>query len=307
MSDLIKGLIFATAAAALNASIGIFSKILIEEGLNIQDIAFFKTFAAFLLLSLMLIRKPFAEQKRSITDTAAYSAGRFWGSVALCAFLGIFVLFFFETAAYRYGNAADVVAVLMASAAVSALVFGRILLGESIAWTALLGTAAAVVGIGIIAWSEGATGGNIRLVGNAALAGTGYGVFSVMVKKTGLKGGLFLTRLLMLFGSLFLLLPFLNMMHPIDWNGKIVLSVLALALLPTVLGFYCTTKALGLMSAANVQVTELSEPLFAAFLAWLVLSEMPSAAFLAGAVCIVAGIVLMNGLYPANFRKFKNI
>lgn len=307
MHDVAKGLIFATAAAALNGSIGIFSKILIHEGLNVQEIAFFKTFAAFLLLSLILIRKPFEEQKRNIVSGAAYGAGKFWVSIALCAFLGIFVLFFFETAAYRHGNAADVVAILMASAAVSALIFGRIFLGERVSPTTLLGTAAAIIGIGIIAWSEGATGGNIRLVGNAALAGAGYGMFSVMVKKIGLRGGLCLTRLLMLFGSLFLLLPFLKVMHPIDWNGKIVLSILALALLPTILGFYCTTKALALMRAANVQVTELSEPLFTAFLAWLVLSELPSPAFFAGAVLIICGVVLINGRYPTCFRKFKQI
>ena len=41
-------------------------------------------------------------------------------------------MFFFETTAYQYGNAANVVVVLMASAAVSALILDSILLDERI-------------------------------------------------------------------------------------------------------------------------------------------------------------------------------
>lgn len=47
MNNLIIGTLFALCAAALNASIGVISKLLMHSGLNPQDIAFLKTIIAF--------------------------------------------------------------------------------------------------------------------------------------------------------------------------------------------------------------------------------------------------------------------
>ena len=291
---LIQGFGFATAAAALNASIGIFSKILLAYGWNAQDIAFIKTLSAALLLTVLFAYRPLAKQQAVLYAAQTPNLARIWLHVALCAFLGIFTLFYFETVAYQYGNAANVVVVLMASAAVSALVLGRILLGEQIVLSAVLGTAAAVVGITLVSWTGG---GNMALTANAALAGAGYGAFSVLVKKFRLNGGLRLTRAVMWGGAAFLLIPFVQHKQGIIWNASTVAALSGLVLLPTVLGFYCTTKALNALSAAQVQVSELSEPLFAALLAWLLLGELPQGGFWAGAGCIVLGIALINGLF----------
>ena len=157
--------------------------------------------------------------------------------IAICAFLGIFSLFFFETIAYNHGAAANVVVVLMASAAISALFFGRFILKESIYIHSLIGTLLAVAGISIISWKGE---NSLLMLINASIAGTGYGLFSVLVKK------------------------------------------------------FCTTKALSYMSAAKVQVTELSEPIFAALMAWVFIHEQPTLSFLYGAIFIISGIVLMN-------------
>ncbi|UOP05745.1 DMT family transporter [Conchiformibius kuhniae] len=293
LSPTAKGLLFAAGAAALNASIGIFSKILLAQGLNAQDIAFLKTAAAGVFLGALFVHKPFSRRQAPLCGRDK-PRRMLWAQVALCAFLGIFTLFYFETAAYAHGHAANVVVVLMASAAVSALLFGRLWLGERITAAALAGTGAAVVGIALISWTGG---GSAALSANAAVAGTGYGAFSVLVKKFGLNGGLRLTCAVMLLGALFLLPPFVQTMHPIHWNTNIIAALLGLALLPTILGFYCTTKALNCMSAAKVQVAELSEPLFAAAFAWLLLHETPNGGFWAGAAAIVSGIALMNGIF----------
>lgn len=109
---------------------------------------------------------------------------------------------------------------------------------------------------------------------NASIAGTGYGLFSVLVKKFKLNGGLFLTKYLLLFGSVYLAVPFLINLHSINFNSDIVLGLIGLAVLPTILGFFCTTKALSYMSAAKVQVTELSEPILQR--SWLGFSFMNS-------------------------------
>nr|WP_260426458.1 DMT family transporter [Conchiformibius steedae] len=238
---LIQGFGFATAAAALNASIGIFSKILLAYGWNAQDIAFIKTLSAALLLTVLFAYRPFAKQQVALYAVPVLGRARIGLHIALCAFLGIFTLFYFETVAYQYGNAANVVVVLMASAAVSALVLGKILLGEQIVLSAVLGTAAAVVGITLVSWTGG---GNWALTANAALAGAGYGAFSVLVKKFRLNGGLRLTRAVMWGGAAFLLIPFVQHTQGIIWNAATVAALSGLVLLPTVLGFYCTTKAL---------------------------------------------------------------
>lgn len=303
MPKIILGIILALSAAALNASIGIFSKVLLQHGLNPQDIAFFKTIAAFLLLSVILINKPFNVQKKAIVD-GDLSDDIGWGSVlskiAICAFLGIFVLFFFETTAYQYGFAANVVVVLMASASVSALVFGKILLNEKPTISAILGTLLAIIGIFVISWSGNS---NPYMLINAMMAGGGYGVFSVLIKKFAFNGGIYLTRLLMFFGSIYLFFPYVFNIHHIDWNLVIVANILAVAILPTILGFYCTTKALNYLTAAKVQVTELSEPIFAAFMAWVFLQELPSQQFFIGAMLIVLGIVFINQMHKILFNQ----
>ncbi|KQF73924.1 hypothetical protein APC21_12845 [Acinetobacter baumannii] len=55
MNNLIIGTLFALCAAALNASIGVISKLLMHSGLNPQDIAFLKTIIAFFFLSVFLL------------------------------------------------------------------------------------------------------------------------------------------------------------------------------------------------------------------------------------------------------------
>ena len=207
--------------------------------------------------------------------------------------LGIFTLFFFETAAYQYGHAANVVVILMASSAIFTLIFGVILLQENMSFYSIIGTALAVIGIFIISWSGQSS---VLLIVNAMAAGLGYSLFSVYVKKFYLQGGIYLTRLLLLFGLIYLSIPFGLTFHVISFDFKTIVSLIGLAVLPTILGFFCTTKALMYLSAAKVQVTELSEPIFAMFLAWLFLSEQPTVEFGLGAVCIITGIALINEL-----------
>lgn len=290
----IVGIFLALMAALLNGSIGVFSKTLMQHGLNAQEIAFFKTLIAFLFLSLWLSRRSFAP-KDVCADPP--KRGALFLQIAVCAFLGIFTLFFFETLAYGYGPASNVVAILMASAAVSALIFEAWILGDRPTFPAFFGAAFAVLGIFVISWAKG-DANLIPMTATAAVAGAGYGLFSVLIKKFSLVGGLRLTQILMFFGAVYLFFPYLAHPSNATWSASVVLSLLALALLPTVLGFYCTTKALSRLSASKVQVAELSEPIFAAALAWFFLAEIPQASFFVGASLIVAGILLINGLYP---------
>ena len=49
LPDLLMGIFLAVSAALLNATIGIFSKVLMEQGLSVQHIAFLKTLTGFVL------------------------------------------------------------------------------------------------------------------------------------------------------------------------------------------------------------------------------------------------------------------
>ena len=301
------GFSFALAAAALNATIGIFSVLLMNTGLKSNDIAFLKTSIAFVLLSALLSKKSLHFQyqqlqyqqlqyqqlisKDFVSSSNKSSHMRVLGAVAICAFLGIFTLFMFETKAYAYGNPANVVVILMASATISATLFGALLLKEKVFINTIVGVLLAIAGIFVISWTSSV---DLTLVLFATLAGSGYGLFSVLMQRFGLQGGIYLTKYLLLFGSLFLFIPFMITFEPVDISYHSILGLLGLAIFPTILGFYCTTSALKYLPASKVQVIELSEPLFAMFFVWLILHEDVTIRFWLGAGLVILGIVTMT-------------
>ena len=296
------GISFALAAAALNATIGIFSVLLINTGLKSNDIAFLKTIIAFVLLSALLSKTPKRMQYQHLitTEFVGSSNKRVMWTVAICAFLGIFTLFVFETKAYEYGNPANVVVVLMAAATISATLFSALLLKEKLLLSTILGILLAVTGIFVISWTSSV---NLNLIFFASLAGSGYGLFSVLMQRFGLQGGIYLTKYLLLFGSVFLFIPFIVTFEPINIGYPSVLGLLGLAIFPTILGFYCTTSALKYLPAAKVQVIELSEPLFAMFFVWLILHEAATMRFWLGAALVIVGILTITHLPKSQLNK----
>ena len=290
-----QGFLFALTAAALNATIGIISILLMDTGLKSNDIAFSKTLIAFMLLFALLSRTPIKTQRKNMVtdDFIKPNNKRVLGAVAICAFLGIFMLFVFETMAYQYGNPANVVVILMASATISATLLGVLLLKEKLLINTVFGIILAITGIFVISWTSTA---NLNLVLFAALAGSGYGAFSVLMQKFGLRGGIYLTKYLLLFGSIFLFFPFVITFEPVSIGVYGIVGLLGLAILPTILGFYCTTSALKYLPASKVQVTELSEPLFSMFFAWIILHELVTMRFWLGAGLVILGILSITFL-----------
>lgn len=292
------GIFFALMAAMLNASIGLISILLMNSGLSAEDIAFLKTFLAFLIVSLILFKTSSKKQKQMLNPRK--KSTRLMLEVGVCAFLGIFTLFFFETIAYGYGSPPNVVVTLMASAALTALFLGALILKEKISLSAMCGSLLAICGITVISW-KGNT--NLYLFLNAMLAGFGYGSFTVMVKKYQLNGGIFLTKYLLFFGSIYLLVPFILNYQTISINLAMLVGIICLAVFPTILGFYCTTKALQYLSASKVQVTELSEPIFSAILTILFFKILPNSSFVFGAILIILGITLINEIKLKSFSS----
>ncbi|PBP52070.1 EamA family transporter [Pseudomonas syringae] len=284
-SNFSKGVIFALSAAALNATIGVLSKVLMSNGFTSSSVAVIKTILGCILLSIVLrfLRRPTSAAK--------------WSQAAICAFLGIFVLFHFETSAYRHYAAAGVVVVLMASASISSIILGRLLLKDAITANATVGAALAISGIAVIFGADLQQGFTLEGAALASIAGCGYGAFSVAMKKMGVSGGLHFTRQLLFFGSLYLLMPAAADGFVIgELSSMAIAALLALAALPTILGFFCTTKAIEYLKPSQVQALELTEPLFAALLAFVALNEVPRESLYPGAALIIAGLCFSNEL-----------
>jgi DME family drug/metabolite transporter len=273
-----KGILYATIAAALNGTIGVFSKYLFASDLPPAGIALFKSVIGFAFLLFLVPSR--IESLRSYLRAA------------VCAFFGIFMLFYFETSAYHYEIAANVVFTLMATAALTAFVLGAIFIGDKPNRLRWIGLGICTLGLAIFLGASRPS----NLIGliYAAIAGAGYGVFSVLAKKLKLGSGLAVTRRLLMFGGLYLTLPFFidhNQLSVIQTFSSTTWFCLAmLALLPSIGGFYCTTRAIELTTPAQVQLFELSEPLFAAGLAWLVLQETPTMSTALGGMLVVVGL-----------------
>lgn len=205
---------------------------------------------------------------------------------------GHFHVVLLETRAYQHTDAATSVVVLMASAALSAIVLGRFFLGDCIDRNMLLGAVLAIIGMAVIFQKNLTTELNSLGVLYAGLAGLGYGAFSVCMKKMKAKGGLLFTRQLLVFGALYLAVPAIHEQAlSITLSVDSAIILLLLAIFPTLLGFFCTTKAIELLKPSQVQTIELSEPLFAGVFAFIVMGEVPAMSTLYGGVLIVLGLL----------------
>ena len=99
------GLIFGLLAAMCNATIGIFSTKLLLSGMPPVVIAFYRCLIAFVLLtSYLVFSGNFLNWFRYLKDNFL--------KLGVCAFFGFFVLYFFETNAYKYEKVPVVVFVL---------------------------------------------------------------------------------------------------------------------------------------------------------------------------------------------------
>lgn len=276
------GILLALSAAILNGTVGILSKDLFSSDLTPSAVSFYKCLIAFITLSIFAIfngnlRKNIINLTRKIPH------------IALCSFLGIFVLYFFETTAYNYDTVPFVVFVLLGTSVLTTFLFSSLLLKEKKKIPHYIGLLILIVGLSIMQFNTGISGNLSVGAIWAATAGIGYGMFLVLTKKFSLEGGLALIWYFMLFGVFYLFVPFYQegLIAPVT---STIPSLISLAILPTIGGFYCTTKALTYLKANKVQFLELSEPIFATLFAFLFLREVIEGMELLGAFLILIAI-----------------
>ncbi|ANB91961.1 membrane protein [Moraxella ovis] len=285
MKILIKPEIFALFAAILNGSIGIFTRFAFgfDGGLSPTALAFWKCFVAFLLIALIGFGN--GQIKQEIIHHSKY-----WYKFALLGFLGIFCLYFFETWAF-YHASIPLVSFLTYAAGGVTLLLSVFFLGERLNIYKIIAFFSIIFGVSCLFLFNNDVYGSYLGFVLALLGGLGYALFIFVSKVLKVGGGIAQLFWLFAFGSVYLFIPY-------SWdlylpNGMAWLMIFCLVLLPTIGGFYLTTKAVEYGEASKVQIIETSDPLFATLLALIIFGDVLSLVGYIGALFIFVGIIIM--------------
>lgn len=284
-----KGASFALGASFLNALVGVLSLTGFAQGLAAQQVAFYKCAVAFVVLScLVLAYKKHQEGIMALLKHSHY--------LAVLAFFGFFCLNYFETSAYGYNSVAMVVFVMLGASTMTTFVVSFIFSVSTIDLPKVIATLLALAGLACFAAEHTLhINGGLML---ASLAGAGYGLFLVLSDRLNLEvQGIPLLWWLTLFGLFYLSIPFFTH-HPRLPTLSMVPSLFILGIGPTIGGFYCTTKALSLLPATDVQLFELAEPIIAALLAFIFYKQTLTIYEVLGALLIISAIAFnMRGAF----------
>ncbi|PKG37194.1 DMT family transporter [Psychromonas sp. Urea-02u-13] len=277
------GVILALFAAIFNATVGVISVNLFSSGLSPQSIAFLKCLIAFIVVSTLLLASG------KYKEVLPYLKNK-WKAVAICAFFGFFMLYHFETAAYETINVPVVVFCLFGASTITTFILGAIFEKRFLNFRELISIIMSMLGLYFLFIDGGMQDKNLVGVFNAIMSGVGYGVFLVLSKRLEISSGLTTIFCLLFFGLIYLVFPFIS-----SGSGSVsfqsFLYLLLLALLPTIGGFWATTKALTLLKSQSVQLIELTEPIFAIFFSFIFLAQLTTKFEIFGGILIVLTIV----------------
>lgn len=292
------GIICALLAAFFNSTSGIFAKLLIGT-YTPGDIAFCKCVVAFACLGVWVALSGRWRQ----LDLRAKSLL----AVAVCALFGIFGLFTFETIAYQGLAAPLVVLTLIGASTVTTLIAGHCFFAERITRNTLFCLLMIMVGL-LMMLPQGAHA-DPRYLFLALCSGACYGAFLLLAKYLRLVEGIEGTWLLIGVGSLYLL-PLTSAPSELLLNSDAWRFLLPLAIFPTILGYFFTVKALRNAPASTVQLFEISEPVFSAILAFVVLREFVTLDEGIGSLIVVAALLvyqfnLLERLLQRSAQVFK--
>jgi drug/metabolite transporter (DMT)-like permease len=279
-----QGYLYALMAAIFNAMIGIFSVEIMETGLSPYAVAFFKCFIALVMLtSWFLVSGQMAKWIRYLKSLS-------W-QLPIAAFFGIFVMLFFETVAYKFEKVTVVVFTLLGTSVLTTFILSSILDRRLMRASETMSCMLAIAGLALIFGVSIFSSENFVGIFLATVAGIGYGTFLTINPRFKIGSGLMAVNSLMLYGTIYLFVPF-------AWEGvvlplemKTVWLLVFLALLPTIGGFLCTTRALTLIQSKSVQLIELTEPLL----------SLGFSFFLLGQVItfwqVIGGAILLSSIY----------
>ncbi len=275
------GYLYALYAAMVNSSIGIVS----HDGfrsLDFYQIAVFKSLFAFIILSLIcLVNKKYRNQ--------VYELYHKKYQLAFLAFWGVFVLYFFETKAFSVTSLA-LVSFMVYGSGIVTIFLGYFVLNEAITGKKLIGIISVILGASLII-SELPNFSNITGIGYAIIGGVGYSIFLVFCRKFSIATNIGFLWWLIGYGTIFLFIPTIitDIKLEIPLSGFI--HLLFLAVVPTIGGFYFTSKALNNTEAGKVQIIEMSDPFFTTIAAFLFFGQTIGLHQIFGGLCILIGLL----------------
>jgi len=184
--------------------------------------------------------------------------------------------------------------VLVQSAPVFVVAGSFLLLGEKPTWQMLMGVLITLTGVIVISvhdfsLSQQSLQGNLLAVGGA-IGAAGY-ILAGRKLRANINVLGYVTfvysvaALLLLIISIFLNYSFFK------YNLETYLLLLAIGLIPQVIGHTTFNWALKFFSATTISIVILGEPIGASLLAWLVLAEPISNTKIAGGLVIILGVV----------------
>ncbi|WP_237385705.1 DMT family transporter [Xenorhabdus sp. Sc-CR9] len=274
---------YALTAAALNGTIGVLTHFGLNSGISHHQVAFWKCFIAFLILLVYGLIKP---SERRTFFALRHKSLQF----AILAFFGIFCLYFFETWAFKEAPV-PLVSFLVYAAGGITLILSSLFLGEKIGLNKCLSFVFIIIGVYCLFNFAEQTSSSYLGIMLALLGGLGYALFIFLSKLMNIGSGISVLLWLFGFGTVFLAIPAIYEGLQIP-SGIALLMILGLVFLPSIGGFYFTTKAVEKGEASSVQITETSEPLFSTLFAFVFIGETLGWMGTLGAFFIMSGLVV---------------
>ncbi len=247
--------------------------------------AFRLCLAAIILAPIALTRSHKEIIRLSLTKLALIIVS----GVLLAAHFGLWIT------SLSYTSVASSV-VLVTSSPVIVAVISYWLFKERLSTLSIAGICICFIGAGVIGyvnWDTGALsllGALLSLMG--AIAVSGYMIIGRIVRQdTGLLSYIFLTYgtagLILLVTALALRLPFTG------YGPTTYIMLVLLAIVPQLLGHSALNWSLRYLSASEITIAILGEPVIATLMAYLILSEAPKITE------IIGGIIILGGIYLA--------
>jgi drug/metabolite transporter, DME family len=212
--------------------------------------------------------------------------------IGMAAAVAVYQLSFF--AAVRLTGVAVGTVVAIGTGPAAAGLLGRLVNGERLSVRWAQATALAAVGVVLLA---GDGGGSVDLTGVAlaVTSGVGYATYTVLSKRMLEAGEAPEGVMAAGFGGAgLLLLPVLVVAGPgfLGTPGGLALAAY-LAVVPTALAYVLFSRGLRRLSSGETATLVLAEPLTASVLGVVALGEHPSATAGAGALLVLAGLLVL--------------
>lgn len=302
MNPKIKGYILGAVAAATYGLNPLFALPLYAEGMDADSVLFFRYLLAMPLMAVMIVGR----------GRSFRTEGHLWLPIVLMGIMmALSSLLLFESYNYMDASIASTllfVYPLMVAGIMAAVYRERMTVLTGVCMLAALG--------GIALLFKGGDGATLSVTGTVLvmLSSLSYAIYIVGVNRPGLRQVptvklifyVLLTGAL-LFGLKIALTPGARFTTPTHWYmwGCVV----ALALLPTVVSFLCTTSAIQYIGPTPTAILGALEPVTAVVIGVTVFSEHLTGRDWIGLVLIIAAVTLVvgGGSITGNLVRFRKL